>query len=194
MKLFFTILLLGTGLLLGTPSSQGAPMTFTALLDGPSENPPNASPGTGVAVVTHDPVAHTLSIDVSFSGLLGSTTAAHIHCCTDPPANVGVATQTPVFVGFPLGVTAGAYNNTFDTSLSSTFNASFVTNNGGVAGAEAALGAGLLAGRAYFNIHTNLFPGGEIRGFLTQIPEPGTLGLLTMGMTGLGMLARRPRR
>ena len=194
MKSFFTLLLFGAVLLLGTPSSQGAPMTFTAFLDGPSENPPNASPGTGFAVVTHDPVAHTLSIDVSFSGLLGSTTAAHIHCCTDPPANVGVATQTPVFVGFPLGVTAGAYNNTFDTSLSSTFNASFVTNNGGVAGAEAALGTGLLAGRAYFNIHTNLFPGGEIRGFLTQIPEPGTLGLLTMGMTGLGMLARRPRR
>jgi hypothetical protein len=44
-----------------------------------------------------------------------------------------------------------------------------VTANGGTtAGAEAALLAGLEAGQAYLNIHTTMFPGGEIRGFLAS--------------------------
>ena len=34
-----------------------------------------------------------------------------------PPGNVGVATTTPSFPGFPLGVTAGTFSNIFDTSL-----------------------------------------------------------------------------
>jgi hypothetical protein len=87
-----------------------------------------------------------------------------------PPANAGVATTTPTFTGFPLGVTAGSYLHSFDTTLSSTFNATFITSHGGTATtAEAALKAGLLAGNAYFNIHTNTFPGGEIRGFLKTL-------------------------
>ena len=66
-----------------------------------------------------------------------------------------MATQTPSFIGFPLGVTSGTYSNIYDTTLASTYRAAFITANGGtVAGAEAALFAGLLAGQAYFNIHT----------------------------------------
>ncbi|WP_139379481.1 CHRD domain-containing protein [Zoogloea sp. LCSB751] len=42
---------------------------------------PNASPATGAAMVVIDTVAHTMQVDVVFSGLLGPTTAAHIHCC-----------------------------------------------------------------------------------------------------------------
>jgi hypothetical protein len=53
------------------------------------------------------------------------------------------------------------------------------------AGAEAALALGLANGEAYFNIHTTVVPGGEIRGFLHAVPEPRTLSLLGLA---LGML------
>jgi len=61
----------------------------------------------------------------------------------------------------------------------SIYAASFVTSFGGdtAAGAEAALIAGMTNGTAYFNIHTTTYPGGEIRGFLQQVPEPATLAL-----------------
>ncbi len=168
-----------------------SPITYVAPLSGANENPPNASPATGLAFVTIDTIAHTLDFNVTFSGLTANATAAHIHCCVAPPGTVGVATQTPTLTGFPAA-TSGTYVHTFDTTLTSTFNSSFVTANGGTAaGAEAALAAGLAAGRAYFNIHTSQFPGGEIRGFLT--PEPGTLMLAGAALAAL-VFARFWRR
>ena len=131
-----------------------------------------------------------------FSGLTSGNTAAHVHCCTAVPltGTVGVATTTPTFTGFPTGATSGTYHHLFDLTQSSSFNGSFVNANGGTpAGAEAALAAGLAAGRAYLNIHTSPFPGGEIRGFLTQTPEPGTLLLVGLPLLGLAAAARRKR-
>ena len=150
-----------------------------------------ASLGTGSATVEYDSVLHTMKVDVSFSGLTGTTTVAHIHCCIAAPGNAGVATTTPTFTGFPSGVTSGVYSHTFDLMLASSFNAAFVTANGGVAGAEAALTNGLANGLAYLNIHTMQFPGGEIRGFLAPVPLPATAWLLVSGLLGLMGVARR---
>jgi hypothetical protein len=52
---------------------------------------------------------------------------------------------------------------------------------------------GILAGLAYINFHTVQFPGGEIRGQITAVPEPGLLGLLG-SVAGAGFLALRRRR
>jgi hypothetical protein len=174
--------------------SQATTFTFTANLSGPNEAPPNASPGMGFGIIVFDNVAHTLEIDVIFSGLLGPTTASHLHCCIAPPGATGVATQTPFFVGFPIGVTSGAYSHVFDTTQIATYNAPFVTASGGTAlGAEAALLAGALAGQEYLNIHTSVQPGGEIRGFLVAVPETSTLALLSIGIAGILGFARIKR-
>jgi CHRD domain-containing protein/PEP-CTERM motif-containing protein len=182
-------------LLVTAPAVDAAPVEFFAILSGAAEIPANSSPGTGSAHVIFDPDANTLIVEAMFSGLLGNVTDAHIHCCAAQPANVGIATMLPRFTGFPTGVTSGTYPpTTFDTSLAATYNPAFITTFGGgtVAGAEAALFAGMLAGQSYFNIHTNVFPGGEIRGILTT-PEAGTLLLLGAGLAGLAQrLWRKP--
>ncbi len=174
-----------------------ASIVYIATLTGPAEFPANASPGTGFAKVEYDPAAHTLWVNVSFSDLLGTTTASHIHCCVSPSAvtpTAGVATTTPTFAGFPLGVTSGTYDNTLDLTLASSFNPAFVTANGGtLAGAEAVLANGLADGHAYLNIHTSMFTGGEIRGFLAPVPVPAAVWLFGSGLLGLMGIARRKK-
>ncbi len=167
-------------------------LQYSAQLDGASEDPPNASPGTGSVLLTVDTGVNTLRVEASFMDLLGTTTNAHIHCCTSTPGigNTGVATPTPTFPGFPSGVTFGTYDATFDLTQDASFNGSFITNNGGTAlSARDALLLGLEQGRAYFNIHSTSFPVGEIRGFLQAVPEPGNLALMLMGV---GLLALFP--
>lgn len=166
---------------------------YDVVLDGPSESPANASPGTGTASILYDDSAHTLFIDLVFSGLLGTTTASHIHAATLNPftGTAGVATTTPYFAGFPIGVTSGSFTTTLDLTLASSYNPAFVTANGGTtATAEAALAAAMASGKAYLNLHTTVFPGGEIRGFITPVPEPGTITLLGLGGFAMTLLAR----
>lgn len=192
MKRIASALFVSAVMLLAAPAIQAAPMLFVTDLSDP-EVPPNGSPGIGFARISIDDVTHLMVVHIEFSGLLGLTTASHIHCCTAAPnaGTVMVATELPVFTGFPLGVTSGTYDHTFDTSLAATWNPAFITGHGGTPlGAEAALIAGMSDEKAYLNIHTQQFPGGEIRGFL-QVPEPATLALLCCGLLMLGFAQRR---
>ena len=173
-----------------TLASVAQAQTYTASLAGANENPAVSSPGTGSGTVVVNAPAHTLRVITTFSGLTSNTTASHIHCCVVPPGNAGVATTTPSFVGFPLGVTSGSMDQTYDMTLAGTWNPAFVTANGGTpAGAEAALIAGLAAGQAYLNIHTTTNPGGELRGFLPATPSVPTLPTWMLGVCALLMIA-----
>ncbi|MES2117041.1 MAG: CHRD domain-containing protein [Pseudomonadota bacterium] len=167
------------------------------LLDGAHEDPPNASTGIGAAVIDFDELMHQLQVTVAYGGLTGTTTAAHIHCCTASPGsgNAPVATELPSLFGFPLGGHSGAYSHLFDTSLTSSWNPAFIADHGGTtAGAEAALLGGLTSGEAYLNIHSDAYPNGEIRGFVNAppVPEPSGLALLAAGLPVM-LLARRRR-
>ncbi|WP_342113782.1 CHRD domain-containing protein [Pseudoduganella sp. OTU4001] len=186
--------LVALALLIGSAAAQADPTTYTANLSGAAEATPNASPGTGSVTVVFDIATHYLSISSSFSGLVGTTGAAHIHCCTAVPGvdAAGVATMVPTFAGFPSGVNSGSYAAVFDTSQASFWNATFITNNGGTtSGAEAALLEALGSGTSYFNIHSSVYPAGEIRGFLAPIPEPAQAFLLLAGLPLLWLRRRR---
>jgi hypothetical protein len=186
---------------LACAAGRASALTYTANLSGPGESPPNASPGIGFSQVDYDPVLHTLRVQTTFSGLTGTTSASHIHApnasqlpANDPPnPTFGVATQTPTFTGFPLGVTSGSMDQTLDLTLASSWNSPYITNNGGTtATAEAQLATALTQGRAYLNIHTSTFGGGEIRGFLhLAVPEPASFGLGAIGLVALWRLRKR---
>src|SRR5260221_1529922 len=89
---------------------------FNVVLSGSTESPAVITPATGFGSVDLDTVAQTLHLLESFSGLTSGTTASHIHCCLASPfllgSNVQVATTTPLFLGFPLGVTAATFEIT----------------------------------------------------------------------------------
>lgn len=179
----FAVMGLALCVMLGAVSnSHAAQVLYNVVLNGTSESPPNTSLGTGTATVGIDAVAHTMYIHLDFAGLTGVTTLCHIHAATAVAltGTAGVATTTPYFAGFPIGVTSGSYDNTLDETLASSWNPAYVTANGGTtASAEAAFFAAIAAGKAYLNVHTQFVPGGEIRGFLLPAPvatEPTTWG------------------
>lgn len=193
MKKIVLSLLISCGLI----SAQATLYTFDAFLTGFSETPPNGSPAIGFTIVNFDDTANTMQILTTYSGLLGTVSSAHIHAATTVPFTgaAGVATTLPYFAGFPIGTTSGVYSNTLDLTMSSSYNPAYITANGGTtAGAESALLGAMLAGKSYMNIHSSVFTGGEIRGFLTLVPVPEPSSFTMAGLFVAGFAARAWKR
>jgi hypothetical protein len=185
---------LAVSLTAATFSAAPAAAAITVFASPLTPEVPGAT-GAGMVQVTYDSSLRTLAIFAEWAGLSGTTTVAHIHCCVDPPGNVGVAVTPGTLPGFPTGLQAGNYSILLDLTQTATYTGAFLTANGGTAaGAEGGLFAGMQAGRAYFNVHTTAFPGGEIRGFLTAVPEPATWAMLIAGFGVLGGAMRRRQR
>ena len=176
-----------------TPSY--AAQVFVATLSGGAEVPARVTPGTGSARLVISGARDTITITANFSGLTANTIAAHVHCCSAPTANAMVAIETPSLPGFPLGVRAGSFSNSFSLLDANSYNPAFVSAHGGTAiGARDFLVAGLVAGGSYFNIHSVAFPGGEIRGQFAAIPEPASWALMIAGFGLVGGASRMRRR
>jgi hypothetical protein len=128
-----------------TAGSAPPGCTVTATLSGANENPPNASPATGTTNISVDPVSNTVTFTLTFSGLLAPSTAAHIH-----QAPVGVNGPVVVPLTIPLGVTSATATGTA-TPITPFQVKDICANPSGF----------------YVNVHSSVFPGGEIRGQLS---------------------------
>lgn len=195
MKRVLPILALAAASSLAVPAlAQSGGSNYQAVAVGALEVPPNASPG--YATVALEIPGRQLFVDLSFRDLLGTTTGAHIHCCTSD-AFSGTAPIALPFEDFPTGVRAGEYTAAFNLGDEATYDPAFLSANGGTAaGAAAALLAGMNANEAYVNFHTDAYPNGEIRGFAVAapIPEPAEWAMLGIGLGGLLWMNRRRRQ
>jgi hypothetical protein len=173
--------------------AQSGMTTWKAVAAGALEQPPNASPGSGLTTI--DVGDTQMFVDLPFRDLAGTTVTAHIHCCT-AEAFTGVAPVAVPFEGFPTGVTSGTYTNAIPLYEQASYDPAFLAAHGGTPqGAASALLDAIAANEAYVNIHTSRYPNGEIRGFLVAapVPEPGEWAMLGAGLTGLMWMRRRAR-
>jgi hypothetical protein len=173
-------------------SAAPADPSYRAVASGALQSPPNASPGT--SLITIDLGGTQMLVDMPFRDLEGTTTGAHIHCCTSA-AFTGVAPVAVPFLDFPTGVHTGTYSNAIPLDEETSFDPAFLSAYGGTAsGATSALMAGIAANEAYVNIHTSAYPDGEIRGWLVAappVPEAGEWSMLAVGLGGLLWMSRR---
>jgi CHRD domain len=161
-------LLFGAVLLLALNVPSRADMiTFTATLLGANETTPTGSTATGFGSVVLNDATNVAVIDETWSGLSGPASASHIHA----PAAAGV--NGPVDIALPGAPTAPSGTL---PELTVLLNASEV--------------AWLMAGLMYMDVHTAVFPGGEIRGQLLRVNTDtgGTGGTQTVPDTGPGAL------
>lgn len=122
-------------------------VNFTATLNGASEVPADTSKATGTGTFKYDKSTYMLSGTVTFSGL--TATASHIH-----KGAVGVSGQVVI----PLDVTPPV---TSPITLAPTL-------------LDSIQRADLMNGLYYVNIHSEAFPGGEIRGQLVKKTSSGS--------------------
>ena len=173
-------LLMATGLLLGVVAPvAAAPTTLSAVLSGLAEVPPADPDGTGTATVTVDPEVGTLCYSVSTSNIVTPIAAAHIHegaAGTAPASNIRVtftaaaADADGVFSG--CATNPGDYNVPAGVTIQQ-----FLT--------------GLVANPSnyYVNVHNSIYPGGAVRGQLTNprlcgtVVRNATTGVITVGGT-----------
>ena len=127
------------GTLLSAAFAAGALAATTmykADLKGSQEVPANDSKGTGNAELSYDPASKKLSWKVTYSGLSGPATGAHIHGPADPGKDAPVAIK-------------------FEKPASPIEGSATLTD---------AQAADLQGGKLYVNVHTAEHKGGEIRG------------------------------
>lgn len=134
-----------------------AQTTYVGVLTGGTEVPPVITAATGNATVVLNAAQTQLSISVQFQNLTGTYSASHIHGPAPAGTNAGVKWG---FVGAPAGW------------VFSNANKDGVLTNFIAAGITATDVANLNSGNFYVNVHSTVFPGGELRAQLGSAPVP----------------------
>ncbi|MBL8513085.1 MAG: CHRD domain-containing protein, partial [Betaproteobacteria bacterium] len=134
-----------------------AHIAYNVVLEGAQETPPLAVTGIGGGTAVVDTVNNTITLNLTYSGLTGPATAAHLH----GPAARG----TPAGVKLNIGT------------------ASPITN---VVTYLEADEASILSGAWYVNIHTTANGGGELRGQLDNLGAANKMLSVVRAGTGEG--------
>ena len=130
-----------TTLVISTPIAFAETVNLKGSLNASQSVPPTNSNGTGNLQATYDTATKQLTYTVTYSGLTGNATAAHFHGPADPDKTAGVVVPVQGSVASPIKGTATLTD---------------------------AQASDLLAGKWYFNIHTEANRPGEIRGQVTK--------------------------
>lgn len=175
---FWVAAVLGSLMLagLGFADDESRTRTFKARLSGFQETPATISTnGTGEFEARLNESETQLSYELEYSGLEGTVTMAHVHLgarglsggimfwlCTTPLA------PSPAPPGTPACPSPGG-------TVTGTISAAQVVGPAGqgiAPGEFAEVIRAMRAGAAYANVHSTLYPGGEIRGQINR-ENPG---------------------
>jgi len=154
---FWAIVALAASVL-AAPAVHSQTERFSASLSGANEVPPINSAGTANFEMTIQPGGITFSLD--FSDLSSTLTLAHLHFA---PSKVAGGVMIFLCGGGNQPACPAATSGT----ITGTITAANVTGPGGQGITAGDLDSALAAVRdelSYANMHTTIFPGGEIRG------------------------------
>ena len=172
MKPFLTV----TGAVFAAVLALTEPVTaadsFAARLRGFEEVPPISTEGQGFFLGTLNPAGTAMDYQLFYFGLQGIVTQSHIHV-GQPGVNGGIVLFFCTNLAPPAGVPAppACPSAPGVNSVAGTLTASNVITQAGqgISASEfAEVIRAIRGGVAYANLHTDLFPGGEIRGRITQ--------------------------
>jgi hypothetical protein len=153
-------------LLLVSVATAGAASqrNFVAPLSGDEEFPPVDTRARGVGIFHLSADGTELSYRLIATNI-EDVHMAHIHCCTGPMSNAGIAVWLYPSAPPPVLI-PGRHTGTLATG---TITAEDIIGPALLTEADdplAALVEQIMAGNAYVNVHTEANPGGEIRGQL----------------------------
>jgi len=145
-----------------------------ALLTGYEESPAVSTTGRGEFTATIDSDGDVIQYTETYSGLQGTVTQSHIHV-----GQLGVNGSVVIFLcqtttnPDPTGLAPECPQEGTVTGTITTANviAGATATQQLAAGDLAAVSAAIRAGAAYANVHTNISPGGEIRGQIRTIAK-----------------------